>query len=202
MEKKQIKKVLYNIFIKYQGLLILLLIIDQVTKALALNFLKEPVYIFGISWLQLRLQINSGIAFSFLKDAPQWISALVSVVATLALEAYVIIKKPKSKIYNSILLVLIAGALGNGIDRWLAVFGKYTGYTGVVDFIYPTFFANFNFADICVTLSCIALFIYFIFAKDDNEPSNKDFKKAKKELEKNDATNVDKIETVGENNEQ
>lgn len=202
MEKKQIKKVLYNIFIKYQGLLILLLIIDQVTKALALNFLKEPVYIFGISWLQLKLQINSGIAFSFLKDAPQWISALVSVVAALALEAYVIIKKPKSKIYNSILLVLIAGALGNGIDRWLAVFGKYTGYTGVVDFIYPTFFANFNFADICVTLSCIALFIYFIFAKDDNEPSNKDFKKAKKELEKNDATNVDKIETVGENNEQ
>lgn len=169
MNKEKIKKVLYDIFIKYQLLVVLLIVFDQITKILALNFLKEPVYIFGLEWLQLKLTINSGIAFSLFDEAPQLISALISLIAAVAIEVYIFKGKPKSKILTILLLFLIAGSLGNGIDRWLAVFGKFTGYTGVVDFIYPTFFANFNVADIYVTLSCIALLVYFIFTKDEKK---------------------------------
>ncbi len=183
MNKEKIKKILFDIFIKYQGLVILLIVIDQISKIIALNCLKEPVYIFGWQWLQFKLQINSGVAFSFLEDAPQWITALISIIAAIAIEYYIIAKKPKDKIFTILLLVLVAGSLGNGIDRWLSVFGKYTGYSGVIDFIYVTFFANFNIADIYVTLSCIAMLLYFIFAKDDSEPSLKELNEAKKALQ-------------------
>ena len=43
--------------------------------------------------------------------------------------------------------MLVAGSIGNGIDRTLSTFNIFN-YTGVIDFIYVTFFANFNFADI------------------------------------------------------
>lgn len=173
MNKDKVKKILFDVFIKYQGLFFIIVLVDQITKLIAIKHLQEPVKIF--SWLQLRLQINSGVAFSFMDDAPQWISALISLLAVLAIEYYLIFKaKKEEKVFNIILICLAAGAFGNGIDRWLAVFGRQIEvngklYAGVVDFIWPTFFANFNVADIFVTLSCIAMIIYTIFAKDDKK---------------------------------
>lgn len=202
MNKDKIKKILYDVLIKYQGLLVILLLIDQITKILALNFLKTPIKIFGIEWLELHFTTNSGVAFSMFKDAPQVIGAIISLVASGALEYYLIAKKPKDKIFQVMLIVLIAGALGNGIDRWLSVFGKYTGYTGVIDFIYPTFFANFNVADIYVSLTCIALLIYFIFSKDESEPTLKEMKEANETLDKLENNDLETSEeTLVENKE-
>ena len=90
MNKEKVKKILFDVFIKYQGLFFLIVIVDQITKLLAIKYLQEPVKIF--SWLQLRLQINSGVAFSFMDNAPQWISALISVLAVIAIEYYLIFK--------------------------------------------------------------------------------------------------------------
>ena len=70
------KKVLYNIFIKYQGLFVLLVLIDQISKLLAIKYLQTPVTIF--SWFKLELSVNSGVAFSLFKDAPQIVSAFIS----------------------------------------------------------------------------------------------------------------------------
>lgn len=168
------KDILYKIFIKYQGLVLLLIFLDQLSKRLALKYITSPIYIFNLQWLQLKVQINSGVAFSFLKDAPQWISAAISIIAALGIEIYLIKKKPKNKFIGISLLFIIAGAVGNGIDRWLSVFGQYTGYSGVIDFIYPTFFANFNVADIYVTVSCILLLIYFIITPEKDEKIKKE----------------------------
>lgn len=173
MNKEMVKKVLFDIFIKYQGIFFLIILIDQITKLIAIKYLVNPVEIFP--WLVLKLQINSGVAFSFLEDAPQWISALISIVATVAIEYYLIFKSKKEEVlFNVILICLAAGAFGNGIDRWLAVFGREivingVSYSGVVDFIWPTFFANFNVADIFVTLACIAMIVYTIFAKEEKD---------------------------------
>ena len=171
--KRSAKTVLFDIFIKYQGLFVLIVLIDQITKLLAIKYLQDSVTIF--SWLKLKLQINSGVAFSFMENAPQWISALISVLAVVAIEYYLLTKAKKEEVvFNTILMCLAAGALGNGIDRWLAVFGREIEvngvmYSGVVDFIWPTFFANFNVADIFVTLACIAMIIYTFLAKDDKK---------------------------------
>lgn len=172
MNKSKTKKLIYDVLITYHVLFVLLIIIDQITKIIALNYLKTPIEIF--SWFKLSLSINTGVAFSMFDDLPQWVSALVSIIATIAIEAYLIIKKPKDKVFVILLTILSAGALGNGIDRWLAVFNL---RDGVVDFIWPTFFANFNFADICVTCSCFAMIIYMLFSKENK--NNEKIEKAK-----------------------
>ena len=74
------------------------------------------------------------------------------------------------------LLIIASGAIGNGIDRCLAVFPKATGYEGVVDFINVTWFANFNVADIYVTVTCFVLIGYLFlqdFLNDKKEKNEK-----------------------------
>lgn len=175
MNSSKIKKILYTIFIKYQGLLILLVALDQITKLLAVKYLKTTVEIFP--WLVLKLQVNSGMAFSFGDSSPQWISALISLLAFLAIEYYLIFKKDDKKLFNLLLLIIAAGAIGNGIDRWAAVFGRQivingVAKSGVIDFIWPTFFANFNVADIYVTCACIVMLIYVFFSKEEKDKTH------------------------------
>ena len=188
MNKDKIKKILFDVFIKYQGLVVLLIIIDQISKIIVMNTLEynTPVKLF--SWLNLTFVYNTGVAFSFLKDAPQWITACISIVAAVAIEAYLIIKKPKEKFLTILLLCLVAGAIGNGIDRWLAVFNA---RGGVVDFIDPTFFANFNVADIYVTCSCIAMIVYFLFSKEERDTTH--IKKKEKTIKESENSDNDLV---------
>ena len=182
MNKSKVKKVLFDILIKYQVLLVLLVIIDQLTKIWALNSLDTPIKIFNLDWLQFRFIFNEGVAFSMFKDAPLWSKALISLVAFFGIEYYLIFKKPTDKIIHIMLLLIASGAIGNGIDRCLAVFPSVTGYEGVVDFIYVSWFANFNVADIYVTVTCFAM-IGYIFIQDYLKEKNE---KEKKEESKND----------------
>ena len=158
----------------FSALFVGLVLLDQLTKIIAIKYLQDPIII--TSWLLLKLQINPGVSFSFLKDAPQWISALISLVATVAIIYYLLFKKNDDKIFNYCLVLLAAGALGNGIDRWLAVFGREINVrgvmeAGVVDFIWPTFFANFNVADIYVTCTCLFMIVYVVFfGKEEKDP--------------------------------
>ena len=199
--KKKISQILYDIFFKYQALFFILIILDQITKLIAIKYLQTPIYIFG-NWLSLSVTQNSGVAFGGLQNLPQW-------VATVAIEYYLVIKKPKDKIMVIILVILAAGALGNGIDRWAAVFGRTflvdgEQVSGVVDFIDVSWFANFNVADIYVTLACVAMVVYMIFGKDDSEPTMKELNEAKKELEKQQEDNIQEntnLETENKENE-
>jgi signal peptidase II len=67
----------------------------------------------------------------------------------------------KSLIY--IISVVVAGGIGNLIDR--IAFGY------VIDFIYIKIidFAIFNFADMCITLGGIAMVIYILFFDKENK---------------------------------
>ena len=81
---------------------------------------------------------------------------------------------PNIKILDFLMIVLVAGAVGNLIDRIV------NGY--VIDFISFDFikFPIFNLADCYITISCILLFILCIF-KVDNDTFNSvfTFKKVK-----------------------
>ena len=167
MNKDKIKKLTLDILFKYQGIVVLLILLDQITKLIALNYFyiegNNAIKLFGLDWLQFKFTFNSGAAFSSFSDM-QLVLAIISIAASIAIEYVIITKKSKDKILNTILLFVLAGAFANGIDRWLAVFPDVTGYKGVVDFIYVSWFANFNVADIYVTLGCIAMMIYlFLF---------------------------------------
>ena len=119
-----------------------------------------------------------------LSDSTLFLS-IVSLVAIIGIEYYLIKKKPTDKIMCIILLVLMAGAFGNFIER--IFFQKVTDFLSFI--IFGNEFATFNFADICITLSCIGLCIYIIFfAKEEHKTNNKDEKSLsiKEEETKND----------------
>lgn len=137
-------------------LALLIIVLDQGTKLLALVFLApyEPVSLLPI--FNLTLAFNPGAAFSFLGDAGGWqrwffiaLATLVSVALLLWLRKTALSNKP----LVIGLLAVLGGALGNVIDR--------IAYQHVVDFLdfhwhvwhYPTF----NVADIAITLGACLL---------------------------------------------
>ncbi len=135
---------------------VVLLAIDQVTKYLAVTYL-QPVntmpFIPGI--MELRFVLNDGAAFS-LFAGNRWFLIGFTSLALLLIFLYFIFKKPQNKIEKICLLLIIAGGVGNLIDRIL------NGV--VVDFFATTFinFAVFNVADCYVVVGSILLMLYII----------------------------------------
>lgn len=102
---------------------------------------------------------NTGAAFSLLNEHT-WILTIISAVVSVALAAALVKKSFRHPAGRVCLAVVLAGAVGNLIDR--AVFGF------VTDMFQTTFmnFAVFNVADICVVLGGIALCVYVVFFYD------------------------------------
>lgn len=159
-------KVKKSISIIYSFTLILIFILlDQFTKYLAVQHLMNKddiILIPGV--LQLHYLENTGAAFSLL-EGKQLLFAIITPIL-LIIMAYILIRLPQNKKYtllNYIIVFVIAGAIGNYIDR---VTNNY-----VVDFIYFSLinFPVFNIADIYVTCSVIALFLVILFYYKDED---------------------------------
>lgn len=142
----------------------ILVFVDLLTKTLAASSLKLNDFVIIKNVLILHYLENKGAAFSMLSG-----KGIVFIIVTpiiMAIIIYFLIKIPDEKKYYCLifdLAVLLSGAIGNFIDR------IFLGY--VRDFIYFEIinFPIFNFADICVTLSVIYLFILILFRfKDDD----------------------------------
>jgi len=105
---------------------------------------------------------NTGAAFSILSDHT-WLLTMVSAVVAVVLIIMLCKNVLRHPIGKTILSLIIAGAIGNLIDR--AAFGF------VTDMFRTLFmdFAVFNVADICVVVGGIAFFIYFLFFFDKLE---------------------------------
>ena len=146
-------------------LLIVLLLIDQYTKYLAILHLRGKAalpLIEGV--LELTYVENHGAAFGILQNAG-WVFVAIAVVILIAI-VYTLVRTPPKKrfyLFHLILTVLCAGAAGNLIDR--------INSTYVVDFIYVSLirFPVFNVADIYVTCSAFALF-FTMFTVYKDEP--------------------------------
>ena len=148
------------------------LIVDQLTKIWAASTnVSMPVV--G-DWLRFEYIQNPGAAFSLFGDK-EWSRGFFIVVSLLALVAFfVIYALCKSKTLKCGLMMLASGALGNLIDRVCALLqdsgvSELTGFDiGVRDFIWPTFFANFNVADIAVCLGVALIMLYLLFLGEDS----------------------------------
>lgn len=142
-----------------------LIILDQITKYLAVVYLKDrPSYPIIKNVLVLQYLENRGAAWGMLQNR-QWFFWIITVVFLLII-LFVIRKIPKTVYYRPLLItltVLTAGAVGNFIDR--------VRHSYVVDFIYFEIihFPIFNVADICVSLSVIALLILILFHYKEND---------------------------------
>jgi len=147
----------------YTVLIAVLVVLDQVVKYLVRANIQEGQIIEFIPGLMgLTYVENTGAAFSILSEHT-WlltlVSAVVSVILAVAL-AKNTFRHPFGKLTLSLIL---AGAVGNLIDRALM---------GYVTDMFKTLFMNFavfNVADICVVCGAIALCVYVLFFYDKLE---------------------------------
>lgn len=160
MKKRKIFLLLLDLL-----LLVLLVALDQYTKYIAVQKLKnQPAFNIINGVLEFNYLENRGAAFGMLQN--QKIFFVFVAVIFLCVIAYVLVKAPQEKKFFKlhILLVMIAGgAIGNLIDRLRLDY--------VVDFIYIVLinFPIFNVADMYVTFSTILLIIQVLFVYKEND---------------------------------
>lgn len=151
----------------YLALSLTLVALDQISKflidrgiALYENVTVIPGF-FNLTHIH-----NSGAIFGIFSRNPSRLTSILLPVlslAALALVIYYFLKTPPSeKLMKISLTLILAGALGNQIDRFLR------GY--VIDFLdvyiknwhWPTF----NVADSCISCGAVLLILTFIFRRD------------------------------------
>lgn len=163
----------------YAIVAILILIADQglkywVTVNIALDT-GHVTLIPGV--LELTNIHNNGAAFSMLKHAPHWIF----IIFTLVFAAIAVFCLRRNVVHGKVgrwsVVLVLAGAVGNCIDRILS------GY--VVDMFNFLFvrFAVFNLADVFIVVAGITLCLHVIFYRGDGsegEPAPKPSRKPRK----------------------
>ena len=168
MEKKTntLKKALTGIILS-----VILIVIDQVTKLMAIHgLMNQQPFVIWDGVFELHYLENRGAAFGILQGKK--IFFVIFTLVVLCMIAYLYLKRiPDEKKFrpiDGICILFFAGALGNFIDR---VFRNY-----VVDFFYfklidfPVFnvagsnnWILFNVADIYVTVAAFAMIILGLF---------------------------------------
>lgn len=150
----------------------LMLLIDQFTKYLSVKYLKDaPAVVLIDGVLELNYLENRGSAFGMLQNQKFFILFVGFVF--LAVILFFLFKLPDEKKFRVVhvcLAVIIAGGIGNMIDRFR--------FDYVVDFISFVLihFPIFNFADCCIVVSVIALFILFLFVFQEKDLEFLNFK--------------------------
>ena len=137
-----------------------LIVVDQIMKWLATLYIK-PVGTMEIvpGFLDFTYHGNDGAAFGIL-SSQTWIFVIITALVCIALVIGLFVYKKHTTLSRMACALIVAGGVGNLIDR---VFNN--GY--VIDFIHVKFFPPiFNFADCCVSIGVVLLFIYVIFHTD------------------------------------
>lgn len=144
---------------------IIIIIIDQITKMLVVENLKNqnPIVIIE-DFLQFNYAENYGAAFGILQNQ-QLFFIIITIIIILGILIY-IVKSNSTRLMNYSLLMVVGGAVGNFIDRIRL------GY--VVDFIDVKFgniydYPVFNIADSFIVIG--TFFLVFVVLTDRYEKS-------------------------------
>jgi signal peptidase II len=141
--------------IKWLALAALLVAADQLAKLAAVHYLAVNKAVAVTPFFNLVLVYNSGAAFSILSDEAGWQRALfiaIAVVASIWI-VFVLRRYPDQRLFALALSLVLAGAVGNLIDR--IVIGA------VIDFLdfhaYGYHWPAFNVADSAITCGAALL---------------------------------------------
>ena len=148
---------------------VLVLVLDQglkyfVTLKIALNEGVIPLIPGFVSLVNIH---NTGAAFGMLGGgAMRWGFVVLALAFTAAVIWALATRKIQSPLIRWLLVLIVAGGVGNAIDR--ALFGY------VVDMFhfelsFLSWFAVFNVADIFITVPGIALCVAIFFSRDEKE---------------------------------
>ncbi len=198
---------------------ILVLGLDLLSKLLVVankDYIQETGGIVLIpNFLRINYVINNKVVFGidlFKNDtANRAVFCVVALLICIGIIFYLIKKWDKTgKMMKGCLIAVVAGAIGNVIDR-IFYTPEFLGvpYNGVVDWIdfYGIWGFNFNVADAAVVVSAILLIIYMIVTdlieyiqihKKDKAENPKEDKKEEKVLSKTEREKNKYLETKDE----
>lgn len=149
---------------RFWWLALLVLVIDQLTKIWVLQRFELGESIQLLPVFNFTYARNYGAAFSFLGDAggwQRWLFTLIAVVVSIVLSVWLSRLKRAEWKLSLALVLIVAGAIGNLIDRSL--------YGYVVDFLHVYYqdwhYPVFNIADCAITIGA-ALLIWDSFSPD------------------------------------
>ncbi len=156
------------------GLLLfgVLLLIDMLTKLFADAYFSQPDAPQKIDiipgWISLRITYNKGIAYGLGTNSPKWLKIAVVVltgVLMLGLAVFYFLLDKRRSWMRMALVFVIAGGLGNFIDRVYYQVWDANAIYGVRDMVDLSRFgfAVCNFADFFITGGAVALVLALVF---------------------------------------
>jgi len=142
-----------------------LLVLDQVTKALARHYLPagHSIPIIGDDFLRLTHVLNPGSGFGVRYLDPT-VLLIFGWAASAVLAVYLYQLVMRNDPLRLPIALFLAGAVGNSIDRLF--FGQVTDF---IDMDFPDFIMDrwpvYNVADSCITVGIVALGILVIWGR-------------------------------------
>ena len=132
----------------------------QAIKFLVLRFLAPSGRIEVIpGLLELTYVENTGAAFGLFKNM-MWMVVAITVVVSAAIVVLLFRYRHHTLLSYATSALLVAGGIGNLIDRFLHGF--------VVDYIHVLFFDYiFNLADCCITVGAVLFVLHVLFFSQD-----------------------------------
>lgn len=139
-------------FALFVPIVIAMVIVDRLAKSWAVDHLHQGAAGPDFGLVDLTLVHNTGAAFG-MGQGSGVVFVAIAVAITIAVVVWLAVGKRHGALEVTALALVVAGGIGNCIDRLT------TGY--VVDFIRFTFidFPVFNVADICVTCGVVLFLI-------------------------------------------
>jgi signal peptidase II len=144
-----------------------LVVVDQIAKVLALQWLGSGQVVEVTPFFNLVLVYNRGAAFSFLAGAGGWQREFFTTIALIA-SAWIIwllYRYPQQRLFSLALALVLGGAIGNVIDRVMI--------GAVVDFLdfhaFGWHWPAFNVADSAITCGAALLIWDGIFGSSQNK---------------------------------
>ena len=133
------------------------LLADQWTKHLAVQHLADHGVSYAGGLLRLTLARNPGAAFSTGTSYTPVIS-VIAIVATVVV--CVVALRTRNRTWAVALGLLLAGVLGNLVDRLVREPGPLRGH--VVDFLELPHWPVFNVADVCINLAALLILVQVV----------------------------------------
>ncbi len=158
------RKVFIRDCIFHMALLVVVLVVDQLTKWWARTELPGAPVIIWKDVLSLRLIYNTGASFGIFQGKTVALT-IFSIVGMLAIAGFYcwLPKERKMRPMRITLTMIVAGGVGNIIDRILM--GKVTDMISFDLINFPVF----NVADIGVTCGAIVMCVLWIFYYKDED---------------------------------
>ena len=150
---------LRNYHYKWLGFILLIILLDQISKGLAESLLLHGHPYPIMPSFNLTLLYNTGAAFSLLSEAggwQRWFFVIVTIIVCAVIWSLLKQLKPEEPgalMSATGMIFIMGGALGNLIDRLFR--GAVVDF---LDFYYQSYhWPTFNIADVCITVGALTI---------------------------------------------